>query len=489
MSAKAFLFFIILSFAIGLSARCQFTPYSLYTNSPVLTQVAYPGSNDETEIWINYRQSRVANYNSPSLSLSHPLFNQSGRRFGGVGASVINESWANGLYRSTGLVAGFAYVLPISRQHSLSMGLHGGLISNGLNDSKVTTSSQYQLGAYNPGLASGEQLAGLKETLPLINAGFLWHWRNQNGAPKGHLGVSAAGMNRPKRTLLPTGARMPVAYTISGAITAWEQGHWSIRPTFRYVYQNTSLANIGMTAHYTLTKKTTLGTGAWYKTNKSTTFMLQVDHGTLVLAAGFDVTTGQVASTVNNAFELSLGWKLKRKKQHAQAAKPAEPEAEPSTAPAPEVAVQQPAPATTTTPQRHPVDTLHSTAPWTATPSATALTPGEKEQFDRPLPFTRGETQLTAEEEAHVRDLAVLMRTHPQYTLTITGHTCTTGGKPVNERISLERAEAVKVIFVQQGVDAVRITTVGRDFQEPVASNGTEEGRIKNRRVEIRLGQ
>ncbi len=190
MSSKAFLVFIILSLAVGQSGYCQFTPYSLYSNSPVLTQVAYPGSHDDTEIWINYRQSRMVDYNSPSLSMSHPLFNQSGRRFGGIGASVINESWANGLYRSTGFVAGFAYVLPVSRQHSLSMGLQGGLISNGLNDSKITTSSQYQLGAYNPaGWRTGAACRFERKPAPdqrgisLALAGSEW---NSEGPP-GHI--------------------------------------------------------------------------------------------------------------------------------------------------------------------------------------------------------------------------------------------------------------------------------------------------------------
>lgn len=148
----------------------------------------------------------------------------------------------------------------------------------------------------------------------------------------------------------------------------------------------------------------------------------------------------------------------------------------------------QPEVTTETTLEPQPVDSVYTTTPQSSTPVIdTPLTPEEKELFDKPLPFSLGETKLTSTEEAYVRHLAELMRTHQQYSLTIIGHTCTTGGKLLNERISFERAETVKAVFVQQGVDAGRITTVGKDYQEPVASNETEEGRIKNRRVEIRV--
>lgn len=71
----------------------------------------------------------------------------------------------------------------------------------------------------------------------------------------------------------------------------------------------------------------------------------------------------------------------------------------------------------------------------------------------------------------------------------IFGHTDNTGTDAVNERLSLERAQSVKDYLVARGVRANAVQVAGRGEREPVADNGTEAGRAKNRRVEIFLGE
>lgn len=71
--------------------------------------------------------------------------------------------------------------------------------------------------------------------------------------------------------------------------------------------------------------------------------------------------------------------------------------------------------------------------------------------------------------------------------LTIVGHTDSTGGDAVNEPLSRQRAESVRSYLTARGVDASRVSVVGRGSREPVASNDTDSGRAANRRVEIFL--
>jgi outer membrane protein OmpA-like peptidoglycan-associated protein len=71
----------------------------------------------------------------------------------------------------------------------------------------------------------------------------------------------------------------------------------------------------------------------------------------------------------------------------------------------------------------------------------------------------------------------------------IVGHTDNTGSDALNDRLSLERAQSVKNYLVDRGVRADTIQVAGRGEREPVADNGTEAGRAKNRRVEIFLGE
>ena len=71
--------------------------------------------------------------------------------------------------------------------------------------------------------------------------------------------------------------------------------------------------------------------------------------------------------------------------------------------------------------------------------------------------------------------------------VTIVGHTDSTGSDSINDPLSRERAETVRNYLETRGVASSRIDIMGRGSREPVASNDTDAGRAKNRRVEIFL--
>jgi OOP family OmpA-OmpF porin len=64
------------------------------------------------------------------------------------------------------------------------------------------------------------------------------------------------------------------------------------------------------------------------------------------------------------------------------------------------------------------------------------------------------------------------------------GHTDSVGSDAYNQKLSVRRAEAVKAYLVSKGIEKNRIYTEGKGEKQPVASNVTNEGRAKNRRVE-----
>lgn len=69
----------------------------------------------------------------------------------------------------------------------------------------------------------------------------------------------------------------------------------------------------------------------------------------------------------------------------------------------------------------------------------------------------------------------------------ISGHTDSNGEDAYNMALSLRRAEAVKAFLVKEGCDASLFTVVGHGETKPAATNDTDEGRAKNRRVEMRF--
>ena len=81
----------------------------------------------------------------------------------------------------------------------------------------------------------------------------------------------------------------------------------------------------------------------------------------------------------------------------------------------------------------------------------------------------------------------ILNQYFPKAAVYVCGYTDSTGSDALNDKLSLQRAEAVRNFLVNQKVDAARIKTQGFGKQFEVASNGTAEGRALNRRTEVIL--
>jgi outer membrane protein OmpA-like peptidoglycan-associated protein len=84
-----------------------------------------------------------------------------------------------------------------------------------------------------------------------------------------------------------------------------------------------------------------------------------------------------------------------------------------------------------------------------------------------------------------IQRLSAFMGQYPEKTLLIEGHTDSVGSDEYNQGLSERRAMAVKVALEGHGVDPMRISTQGFGKTRPIADNGSDAGRLKNRRVEI----
>jgi outer membrane protein OmpA-like peptidoglycan-associated protein len=73
--------------------------------------------------------------------------------------------------------------------------------------------------------------------------------------------------------------------------------------------------------------------------------------------------------------------------------------------------------------------------------------------------------------------------------IAVIGHTDSTGSDATNNALSVERAQSVRDYLAGRGVSPTRIRTEGHGEREPIADNGTDAGRARNRRVEIYLSE
>ena len=79
--------------------------------------------------------------------------------------------------------------------------------------------------------------------------------------------------------------------------------------------------------------------------------------------------------------------------------------------------------------------------------------------------------------------VAQMLQQHPEVRLRVEGHTDNTGTASGNERLSQQRAESVRAFLVSRGIAGDRLVPVGLGQSQPIADNGTESGRQRNRRV------
>lgn len=133
--------------------------------------------------------------------------------------------------------------------------------------------------------------------------------------------------------------------------------------------------------------------------------------------------------------------------------------AAPAPAPAPRAAAPAPAPVAAATKVTYAADAFFD--------------------FDKSVVKPAGKTKLD--------DLVSKVKGINLEVIIAVGHTDSVGSDAYNQKLSVRRAEAVKAYLVSKGIEKNRIYTEGKGEKQPVASNKTNEGRAKNRRVEIEV--
>jgi outer membrane protein OmpA-like peptidoglycan-associated protein len=99
--------------------------------------------------------------------------------------------------------------------------------------------------------------------------------------------------------------------------------------------------------------------------------------------------------------------------------------------------------------------------------------------------FATGKSDIQSESAPIIDQIADMMKKNPDLSINVEGHTDNVGKPKDNQALSEQRAKAVAAALVKQGIDAKRLTAVGFGQDKPIADNKTEEGRAKNRRVEL----
>ena len=99
--------------------------------------------------------------------------------------------------------------------------------------------------------------------------------------------------------------------------------------------------------------------------------------------------------------------------------------------------------------------------------------------------FETGKSVIQKESFPIIDQIYEMLKTSATLKISIEGHTDNVGDATSNKNLSNERAKSVMAALIAKGIDKSRLSTIGWGQEKPVADNRTDEGRAKNRRVEI----
>lgn len=107
--------------------------------------------------------------------------------------------------------------------------------------------------------------------------------------------------------------------------------------------------------------------------------------------------------------------------------------------------------------------------------------------FDSGILFDVNSSNLRAASRQNLDDLVASLEEYEGTDVLVVGHTDATGADDYNQTLSERRADAARTYLIGAGLEADRVTAMGRGEAEPIATNDTEVGRQENRRVEVAI--
>ena len=141
-----------------------------------------------------------------------------------------------------------------------------------------------------------------------------------------------------------------------------------------------------------------------------------------------------------------------------------------------------------------PVDTVKTAVPSTPppppqppAPTPAPVAPAKPDYNFSNIQFEYNSGVLTTSSYPVLDKAAAQMKIDPSAKFMLSGFASAEGNPEHNMSLSADRANAVKVYLINSGVNGSNLTAKGYGEANPVADNTTEEGRVLNRRVEIKL--
>jgi type IX secretion system PorP/SprF family membrane protein len=467
--------------------QAQDASFTNYINTPLQTNPALVAFDNDLKINLNYRVrfSKFAqSYNMPALSVVHPLINQDKSiRWGGLGFSIISDKSDNSnMIKTTGASLAFAYNLKITNTQFVSASLGAGFYRREANLSHMSTGSQYVPNqGYDPSIPLNETFTNDTKGFLDLSTGIVWQLLDKSGNTKAFAGISVFHLNSPDISLNEEADELPYRYSMQLAYRVFQNEKLDIYPDVSFDYQARILHyNAGVcfklpfkTSEQSFLKNSSLSFDPRYISDKLFSVGLEFRKTDYVIGFIYDFS---IANTnLTDAYELHVAYKRNLFKPKQIKEKIIEDN---------HYIVGEERTFNKNTEVLVVRDTVY-----VEDPSKLVEKEWSKKLSDpeRKITFNYKSDKFEEEAKNELNEIVSLLKLNDDYVIEIEGHTDNIGDNESNRRQSLRRAQAISDYLVKQDISKGRIRVIGRGASKPIATNATEEGRAKNRRVEFRL--
>ncbi|MDF1549528.1 MAG: PorP/SprF family type IX secretion system membrane protein, partial [Bacteroidales bacterium] len=486
---RLLLFLIML--LIGNVGKSQDALFTNYLNTPMQTNPALVAFDNDLKISLNYRGriSRLSqSYNMPALSIVYPLINQEkSKRWGGLGFSVLSDMSGNSqMIKTTGASLAFAYNIQISDIQFISASLGAGYYRRQVNLNNLSTCSQYVPNqGFDPTIPINESFTSETKGYLDLSTGMVWQLTDKQGNNRAFVGISAFHLNQPDISLNEIEDALPFRYGLQLGYRVFSSSKINIFPDAGLDYQAEILRyNLGVNIKILFKgleqgylQDASISFRPRYLSDNLASIGLELRKPDYVISFTYDfnVSNRPVNSNIVDAYEVYLGFKKTLFKPNQKKEKII-------------VDDQYIVGEERLFNKNNEVIVLRDTVYLEDTSKIVEKEWSEKlSDPERKITFNYKSDKVENEAKDVLDEIITYLKANRDYVIEIEGHTDNIGETESNKRHSLRRAQAISNYLVKQGILPSRIRVRGKGEGKPIATNATEEGRAKNRRVEFRL--
>ena len=493
------LILIILVLMFGINKLwAQETLYTHYKETPLLTNPSLLGSKSILKANILHRSQelmRSVKLNSSILNVEVPQLSASRvRRFGGWGISLLHSALNDDLpYTLQGISAGYAYNLPLYKDHYLSFGMQMSYLQRKISLEDYTTGSQWNiLLGYDGGVPLGESLDKRVSSYLTGGAGLTYYVEDEHERQLFYLGVGSFNINQPNISFTEREDLAEIRYSGQFGISLLKSEKYLLGPEVLYVYDNhMSRYHVGARGSYyfkndnpfDMVKDGHITMKLGYRVKNAMTVEMQIYQPNFAFGFSYDaaVSSSQREGAYGSAFEIMLSirkvFSRRKVKKSVKSSYSSMGEVRNFYFRKQEEVARQRV-------ERSDEDEITSANEELA--ELNKFGQGTfKFKLKQDFKFDFNGAQINAEAKSYLKEMAELLASNPDITVEIIGHTDNIGSNEVNERVSILRAANVMDHLVELGVDRRRLKITAKGATSPIVPNDTEANKAQNRRVEF----